>query len=49
MKYHGNWSIFELYNLPIGLRGWFVERLKQQLDAENKATEDAQKKKSKKH
>ena len=27
MKLHGGWSLFELYNLPIGLRNWFCDRL----------------------
>jgi len=24
---HGNWSFFEAYALPIGLRKWFVDKL----------------------
>ena len=37
MNYIGNWSITELYNLPIGLRKWFVEKtLKQkEIDKEH--------------
>lgn len=27
MKYYGGWSVFETYNLPIALRGWFVKKL----------------------
>ena len=27
MKYYGGWSLFELYNLPIGLRNWFFQML----------------------
>ena len=30
LKYHGGWSFTEAYNLPIGLRKWFVERLVKQ-------------------
>jgi hypothetical protein len=27
LKYYGGWSIFESYNLPVGLRTWFVNKL----------------------
>jgi hypothetical protein len=27
LKMHGKWSFLEAYNLPIGLRNWFVKRL----------------------
>lgn len=30
MKYYGGWSFMEAYNLPIGLRTWFIERLAKQ-------------------
>lgn len=26
LKHYGGWSLFEMYNLPIGLREWFVQR-----------------------
>jgi hypothetical protein len=42
LKYAGGWSLTESYNLPIGLRGWFVERLARQIEEENQAMEDAQ-------
>ena len=32
----------EAYNLPIGLRKWFVERLIKQLEAEKEAIEETQ-------
>jgi hypothetical protein len=41
LKYHGGWSFAEAYNLPIGLRKWFVERLMKQLKEESDAVEDA--------
>ena len=41
LKYSGGWSIGESYNLPIGLRKWFVERLVKQLEAEKEAIEQA--------
>jgi len=31
----------EAYNLPLGLREWFVKRLLQQLEAEKEAVENA--------
>jgi len=41
LKYSGGWSFSEAYNLPVGLRKWFVERLVKQLEEENKAVDDA--------
>ena len=41
LKYSGGWSFTEAYNLPIGLRKWFVERLLQQLQMEKEAVEQA--------
>jgi len=35
MKYHAGWSLTELYNLPVGLRMWFSERLAKQFKDEN--------------
>jgi len=37
LKYNGGWSFSEAYNLPIGLREWFVKRLVKQLEDENAA------------
>jgi len=34
MKYTGNWSLAELYSLPIGLRNWFVQRTVKQKEKE---------------
>ena len=42
LKYAGGWSLTESYNLPVGLRMWFVERLAKQLEDENTALESAQ-------
>lgn len=44
MKYYSGWSFTEFYNLPIGLRNWFVKRLSEQIEKENKQMEDATKK-----
>ena len=35
LKYHGGWSFFESYNLPVRLRTWFFERLVKQKDEES--------------
>ncbi len=43
LKYSGGWSFTEAYNLPIGLREWFVKRLIKQLEAEKEAIENASK------
>ena len=37
LKHHGGWSFIEAYNLPIGLRMWFVERLAKQIKDEAEA------------
>lgn len=41
LKYSGGWSFSEAYNLPIGLRTWFVKRLISQIEKENEAIEKA--------
>jgi len=41
LKYSGGWSLSEAYNLPVGLRKWFVERLIKQLEAEKEAIDQA--------
>jgi len=41
LKYSGGWSFSEAYNLPIGLRLWFVTRLARQLEAEKEAMDKA--------
>jgi hypothetical protein len=44
LKYHGGWSLTETYNLPVGLRNWFMERLAKQIEKENEQVEKANKK-----
>ncbi len=44
LKYHGGFSIFESYNLPVQIRRWFLNRLIKQFEDEHKAREKAQKK-----
>ena len=41
LKYSGGWSFIEAYNLPVGLRMWFVKRLMKQLEDEKEAIEKA--------
>lgn len=44
MQYYGGWSFIEFYNLPIGLRTWFVQRLSKQLEKENEEMKKASRK-----
>jgi len=37
MKYYGGWSFIEAYNLPVGLRMWFLRKLSDQIEKENEA------------
>jgi hypothetical protein len=43
LQYSGGWSFTEAYNLPVGLRTWFVERLVRQIEKENEAMQGASK------
>jgi|TARA_R100001082_G_scaffold55435_2_gene30522 hypothetical protein len=43
LKYAGGWSFSEAYNLPVGLRHWFVKRLAKQIELEQEAAEKASK------
>ncbi len=40
LKYYGNWSFFEAYNLPIRMRRWFLEQI---VDYKTKESEQRQK------
>tara|TARA_A100001391_G_scaffold186239_2_gene155323 strand:- start:3195 stop:3359 length:165 start_codon:yes stop_codon:yes gene_type:complete len=44
LKYHSGWSLIEMYNLPIGLRNWFVQRLEKQFKDEKEAMDKARRK-----
>jgi len=37
LKHYGGWSFVEAYNLPIGLRDWFVNKLIEHLEMESEA------------
>ena len=41
LKHHGGWSFTEVYNLPVGLRLWFLSRLQKQFEDEKKEYEKA--------
>tara|TARA_Y100001937_G_C6945192_1_gene252169 strand:+ start:307 stop:531 length:225 start_codon:yes stop_codon:yes gene_type:complete len=41
LKNEGNWSFTEAYNLPVGLRIWFVERLIKHMEMKNEANQNA--------
>jgi hypothetical protein len=43
LQYKGGWSLSEIYNLPVGLRNWFVKRLVKQLEEESEAMQRASK------
>ena len=43
LKYHSGWSLIELYNLPIGLRNWFIQRLEKQFKDEAEQAKTAAK------
>ena len=39
LMHHGGWSFIEAYNLPIGLRRWFIHKIKRQFEMENEAVQ----------
>ena len=43
LKHYGGWSLFELYNLPVGLRTWWLKRLERQFKDEKQAMDKATK------
>jgi hypothetical protein len=45
LKYHGAWSFFEAYSLPIQIRRWFLNRLTKQFEEEKKQMEESSSKK----
>ncbi len=44
LKHFGGWSFMEMYNLPVGLRLWWIDRLQKQFEDEKKAMDKATKK-----
>ena len=43
LKYYGGWSFIEAYNLPVGLRRWFLKRLIKQKEDESNENKKASK------
>jgi hypothetical protein len=43
LKHHGGWSFIEAYNLPVGLRNWWLKRLEKQFKEESDAIKKASK------
>ena len=41
LKHHGGWSLSELYNLPIGLRGWWFKRTVEEFEKEKEQADKA--------
>ncbi len=37
LKHYGGWSLFELYNLPVGLRTWWLDRTLEEYKKEAEA------------
>jgi hypothetical protein len=43
MKHMGGWSFIECYNLPVGLRNWFFNRLIKHFEQEAEQIKNRQK------
>ena len=43
LKHHGGWSFIEAYNLPVGLRNWWLKRLEKHFKEESDAIKKASK------
>jgi hypothetical protein len=41
LKLHAGWSFIEAYNLPVGLRLWFVDKLAEHFEQRKEAIEDS--------
>ena len=39
LMYHAGLSLIECYNLPVGLRGWFIQKIKDQYQFEKDLSE----------
>jgi hypothetical protein len=44
LKVYGNFSLLESFNLPIGLRSYFVQRLEEKMERERKDLEQINRK-----
>ena len=43
LKYHGGFSLYESYSIPVGLRKWFIQRLIKQKEGEKEQAKNARK------
>jgi hypothetical protein len=43
LKHYGGWSLYELYNLPVGLRQWWLERTMKEYEKEKEQMEKSMK------
>lgn len=43
LKYHGGFSLYESYLIPVGLRKWFIQRLIKQKEDEKEQMKKARK------
>ena len=43
LKHHGGWSFIEAYNLPVGLRMWWIKRLEKHFKEQKKEMDKASK------
>ncbi len=43
LKYYGGWSFTEAYNLPVKIRNWFIKKLIEQKELEQKANTEGEK------
>jgi hypothetical protein len=41
LKHYGSWSLIELYNLPVGLRKWWLDRTIKEYEKEKEEHEKA--------
>lgn len=41
LKHYGGWSLYELYNLPVGLRKWWLDRTIEEYEKEAKEAKKA--------
>jgi hypothetical protein len=41
LKHYGSWSLIELYNLPVGLRKWWLDRTIQEYEKQNEEQKKA--------
>ena len=46
LVFHGKLSLIEAYNLPVGLRVWFIKRLQKHFEEEKEQYERASKSRS---